>query len=238
MDHVAITHVWVRILNKTCFVIGADSSVGRGLVEVYAKAGYQVIGTSRREPALPDKNIFSIDLENPGSLRTLAKKAGAIDVLILCIGMLPGKDLRHYTDTELSEVFHANAIIAMKVVRDLLDYMRVGGVVLFMGSIAGSAGSYDDAYAASKAALVGLTKSLAKKSSNGVRFNCVAPGLIEGSTMFGGFTEDEIKRHEQQTPVGKLLMLDDLVRICFDITQPHWSSLNGQVIDINGGRYV
>jgi 3-oxoacyl-[acyl-carrier protein] reductase len=235
---VAGNYVRVNILNKTCFVVGADSSVGRALVEYYHSAGYQVIGTTRRAPDPASENIFNVNLEDAESLQNLVKRVEAIDVLIICIGVLPGKSLQHYSDTELSAVFHSNAIVVMKVVRELLDHVRSGGAVLFMGSIAGSAGSYDEAYAASKAALVGLTKSLAKKSKNGVRFNCIAPGLIDGSRMFEGFTADEIEKHEQQTPVGKLLALEDLVRICFDITQPHWNSLNGQVIDINGGRYV
>ncbi|MBR9900667.1 MAG: SDR family oxidoreductase [Rhodospirillales bacterium] len=225
-------------MSKTCLVIGADSSVGRALVEHYVLAGYQVIGTTRRLADPTSENHLYVDLENAGSVKALADKVETIDVLIFCIGALPGKDLQHYSDEDLQEVFHANVIIVIKALRHLQSYLNAHGAVLFIGSIAGSAGSYDEAYSASKAALVGLTKSLAKKSQNGVRFNCIAPGLIEGSTMFEGFAEGEIEKHVQQTPVGKLIALEDLVKICFDISQPHWASLNGQVIDINGGRYV
>lgn len=223
---------------KTCLVIGADSSVGYELLKYFSKQGYRALGTTRRNENLRDQNILSVNFDDPISLNEMISEVGSIDIVIFCIGFLPGKEIREYSDDDFFDVLNSNVLLVMKVLRSLSAKINRDGVVLFMGSIAGSAGSFDEAYAASKAALVGLTKSLAKKSKNGVRFNCIAPGLIKGSRMFEDFTAEEVERHEQQTPVGKLLALEDLVRICFDISQPHWSSLNGQVIDINGGRYV
>ena len=110
--------------------------------------------------------------------------------------------------------------------------------VIFIGSIAGSAGSFDEVYASSKSALNGLIKSLAKKSKNSIRYNIIAPGLIENSSMIKNFTPKEIQNHKLQTPTRELNNLKKLANISFQICQEEWSQLNGQIIDINGGRYV
>ena len=109
---------------------------------------------------------------------------------------------------------------------------------MFISSISTSAGSYDEIYSASKSALYGLTKSLAKNTKNGVRFNCVSPGLIKNTRMYDTFNKDEIQAHLLQTPTKQLVRSKDLAEIIFDICQPHWKSLNGQIIHVNGGRHL
>ena len=110
--------------------------------------------------------------------------------------------------------------------------------VIFIGSISGSAGSYDEVYASSKSAIHGLIKSLAKKSRNSIRFNCIEPGLIENSSMSKKFSALEIEKHKDETPTNKLNSLEEIAKICFKISQKEWIQLNGQIIRINGGRYV
>lgn len=155
-----------------------------------------------------------------------------------CSGILLGKELNLYDDDEIDSVFNINIIGPIKLIKRLKDKFNPKSKILFVGSIARSAGSYDEVYAASKSAIHALVKSIAKKSNNGINCNCISPGLIENSNMYNKFSASEINIHKSQTPTGELLNLQDIAKVCFNICQDEWNQLNGQIIDINGGRYV
>jgi len=223
---------------KTCLIVGGDSSLGAAVASLFRSERYRVLTTSRRTTRTNDSSILRIDLDTTNNAQSYKGHIGSLDALIFCTGYLPGKSLPDYTDDDIYDVFNSNILVVIRALQIFTPHLNTGASVLFTGSIAGSAGGFDEAYASSKSALTGLTKSLAKKASNSIRFNCVSPGLIEGSGMSDTFSPEEISKHKEQTPTGTLVQLSELARIYFDLCQPHWSSLNGHVIDINGGRYV
>ncbi len=221
----------------TCLVVGVNSSIGRAIFNFFKAEGHKVIGTARsRSP--DDVDVYEVNFENDSQVKELIDKSEELDAVIFCTGFLPGKALVEYSDSDLDQVFQANVMAPMRLLIRLADKLNANSSVLFIGSIAGSAGSFDEAYAASKSALIGLTKSLAKKSKNGIRYNCISPALIDGTSMHKTFSPEVIAQHIKQTPTGTLIKLSDFVRVCYDLCQPHWGQLNGQIIDINGGRYV
>ncbi len=116
--------------------------------------------------------------------------------------------------------------------------MRRGGSVLCLSSIAAERGSFDPLYAGSKAAIVAMAKSLATWRGAHLRFNCVTPGLIEDSQMYEDMAPARRKLHRKAVPGGRLLRPSDLAVVIRDLTEDHWSHLNGAVIRINGGAYV
>ncbi len=221
----------------TCLVVGVNSSIGRAVFDLFRLEGHKALGTTRSK-AEDDADIYQLDPADDVQIRSVIDGFEKFDAVIFCTGYLPGKALSDYAPGDLELVFEANVLAPMKVLNRLAYKLNANCSVLFVGSIAGSAGSFDEGYAASKSALVGLTKALAKKSKNGVRYNCIAPSLVEGSSMHGTFSPEIIANHVKQTPTGKLLTLSDLARACYDLCQPHWNQLNGQIININGGRYV
>jgi len=81
-------------------------------------------------------------------------------------------------------------------------------------------------------------KSMAKYHGHRVRFNVVAPGTISDSPMAAAFSDETLQRHIEETPTGRLNSSGDLARIILSICGEEWSNLNGQVLAINGGRYV
>ena len=95
-----------------------------------------------------------------------------------------------------------------------------------------------DVYAASQGAVLSFVKSQAKAMKGRPRVNALTPGLIQDSSMFLDMDEVIRNRHISDTATGELLKLDDLAKIIYDLTQPHWSNLNGACIPINGGAYV
>lgn len=221
----------------TCLVVGVNSSIGRAVFDVFRAEGHKALGTTRSKVA-DDADVYELNPADDVQVRNVIDGFEKLDAVIFCTGYLPGKALSDYAASDLELVFEANVMAPMKVLNRLADKLNANCSVLFVGSIAGSAGSFDEGYAASKSALVGLTKSLAKKSRNGVRYNCISPALVDGSSMHKTFNDEIIANHIKQTPTGKLLTLSDLARVCYDLCQPHWNQLNGQIIDINGGRYV
>ena len=225
-------------MTKNCLIIGIKSSLGNEIKRIFKINKYEVFGTSRNfNKNLNPKEIF-LDFANLDSLNNLKNQIPNIDCLIFCSGILIGKDINGYKDEEIFKVYQTNIIGPVITLSRISKKLQKKSSIVFIGSIAGSAGSYDEVYASSKSALTGLVKSLAKKSENLMRFNLIAPGLIENSTMFKKFSSAEIENHKLNTPTKELNELRKISQICFNICQDEWSQLNGQTIDINGGRYV
>ena len=185
-----------------------------------------------------NKNQIFLDLENKESINKIIDLIPLLDSVIFCPGILLGKGLEEYDDPEILNVFQINVLGPIEILLKIKEKLNNKCSIVFIGSIAGSAGSFDEVYASSKSALNGLIKSLAKKSKNAIRYNIIAPGLIANSSMIKNFTQNEIENHKLQTPTNELNDLKKLSKVCFQICQAEWSQLNGQIIDINGGRYV
>ena len=225
-------------MKNKCLIIGIKSSLGIEIEKVFRKSNYDVIGTSRDfKNSMNPEEIF-LDFEDTDSLDKLFKNLHNVDCIIFCSGILKGKELQEYEDDEIINVFQSNIIGPIMILNRIIDKLNKKCSILFIGSIAGSAGSYDEIYASTKSAIYGFVKSLAKKSKDSIRINCISPGLIENSSMIEKFIDSEIENHIKQTPTNKLNKIEHLAKVCFDISQNEWSQLNGQIIDINGGRYV
>ena len=225
-------------MSKNCLIIGSKSSLGNEIEKVFKNNFYEVFGTSRKFYKSSNPKEIFLDFDNIESLNKLEEKIPNIDCLIFCTGVLIGKGFNKYEYDEISNVFHANIIGPIVTLSRIAKKLNNKCSIVFIGSISGSAGSYDEVYASSKSAINGLIKSLAKKSKNSMRFNSIAPGLINNSTMFQQFSPAEIENHKISTPTNELNELKNIAKICFDICQEDWFQLNGQTIDVNGGKYV
>jgi 3-oxoacyl-[acyl-carrier protein] reductase len=228
----------VRIL-----VVGGSSSIGRSVVRAFAARGDAVLATHAHGAAsdADEARWRRLDLEAADSFGDFVDGAladlGAPDAAVFLAGALPGKSLGDYSPLLMRQVMEINFTAQADLLARLAPRMADGGRVLMMSSIAGERGSYDPLYAASKAALAGLVKSLAVWDGR-LTYNCLAPGLVEGSAMAQAMSEDRRAHHRGASPTGELLRLEDLARIVVDLTGPQWRHLNGTVIRLNGGAYV
>jgi len=221
-----------------CLIVGGEASISKDLKNVFTENSYKVLTASRDSPkANRNQIIFCMNSEGDLVLNHNVDLSH-IDVVVFCIGKLIGKALEQYSNEEVDEAFNSNIVIVIKFLKKIIPLLNDDASVVFIGSIAASAGSFDEVYSSSKAALYGLTKSLSKKKNRGIRFNCISPGLIESSSMYEVFSESEQDKHRSETPTGKFLQKRDLAELVFDICQSRWASLNGQIIDVNGGRHV
>jgi acetoacetyl-CoA reductase len=222
-----------------CLIVGASASIAPDISDVFSENSYEVISAFRKCAKIKATKSISYSISADGSLKiTNSSLVEELDVIVFCTGALIGKSIQDYTIAEMEEAFDANIVVVAKFIKYLFSKLNNNSSVVFISSISASAGSYDEIYSASKSALYGLTKSLAKNTKNGMRFNCVSPSLIKNSRMYNTFNKDEIQTHLSQTPTKHLVSSKDLAAIIFDICQPHWKALNGQIIDVNGGRYV
>jgi 3-oxoacyl-[acyl-carrier protein] reductase len=214
------------------------------LVQAFVEAGDQVMATYRTSP-LPTSDratAVHLDLLDAASRAAFAARVAAlpqaIDVLVLLPGVIAGLSLADYSEGKIDEVISTNFTSQAILLKALLPMLSVGAHVLLMGSISGERGSFDPIYAASKGAIIAFGKSLAVSLAPRVRVNVLAPSLIEGSSMWQSMPEERRERHRRASPTGRLVDKNDLAKIIVDVTQPHWSAVNGVVIRINGGSNV
>lgn len=225
-------------------ILGGSSSVGQVVAAAFLAQGDDVLATYAHSQAAIPAGVRSVplDLEAPESFSDFAAitraTLGKIDYLILLASVLPGKSLADYSDAMIGQVMAVNFTAQAAVIRELLPVMQKGGGVLAMSSISGQQGSFDPVYAASKAAIIAFMRSLATWHGDTARFNCIAPGLIENSTMFHAMSPERQQFHRQQTPTGELLSIEDLAAIIVDLARPQWRHLNGAVISLTGGRFT
>ena len=237
----------MNLRKKTALIVCGTSPLGVDLIRGFTLSGAAVTATARAsgrvalEALETAASIVDLDLENPLSIDTCVRQLTSgkkFDFVVFVCGHLFGQSLEQYDDEEIATTFAINVVSQISLLKGILGHINDRGAVLFVSSIAATAGSYDPVYAAAKAAQVGLMKSMAKYHGHRVRFNVVAPGTISDSPMAAAFSDATLQRHIEETPTGRLNSSADLARIIVSICGEEWSNLNGQVLPINGGRYV
>lgn len=229
------------MLNKKhAVIISSSNNIGISVLERFRSEGWRVSHSTRQGVERSDSGLY-LDVTSDVSVDKFCDsimRSEPIDVLVVLCGVLSGESIKEKSDLDIERDFTINAISPIKIVKRLLDHFTGEGRVIFLNSISAFNGSYDVTYAASKAAIVGFVKSMAKHGPPNIHFNAIAPGLIEDSRMATQFSDQDMARHRAETPSGVLNRSKDIAGIIFDICGPSWKNLNGQVIHINGGRYV
>jgi NAD(P)-dependent dehydrogenase (short-subunit alcohol dehydrogenase family) len=227
------------LVNKHVLVVCSSNSVGNSLVKRFRSEGWRVSYSSR--DTISDEAHYFLDVTSDESILAFCDniKAGPrMDAMILLCGVLEGTSLEKKSYLDIDVDFEINAISQIKIVKSLLNHFSADGRVIFLNSISAFNGSYDVTYAASKAAIIGFIKSMAKHGPKTIRFNAIASGLIEDSSMASQFSAEDLDRHKSETPTGMHNESLKIADIIFNISGPSWINMNGQVIHVNGGRYV
>lgn len=210
-------------------LIGASSSIGPAVVERFREAKHRVVTPSRQE----------CDFSDAQSILVFGLNQVDVGVLVILAGILPGKSLIEYGANEIKHVMLVNFVGPAILVRELIPRMTKGSRVLFVSSIAAQ-GSFDPIYAASKAALEGFVRSMARSQAartQGICFNALAPGLIEGSGMYEEMKPERRVEHVRETPTGRLTTIREVAAAIFDLsTSEAWANASGRVFSIDGGR--
>lgn len=241
---------------KTAFVTGASGKTGAGVVKKFVKEGYLVacvyntgedrIATLKRE--LSDDGhensitAYKCDLSSDSQTQEACKKAladfGHFDAVINIAGADLYKLLTDTTVKEWDDLFAVNVRSAFMVCKNFLPEMikRKSGAIVNVSSVWGNHGaSMETCYSATKSAIIGLTKALAKEVAvDGIRVNCVAPGVID-TPMNSVFDKDEINALCEMTPLGRMGRAEEVAEAVYFLCSESSSFITGETLNIDGG---
>ena len=241
-------------MKQTALITGASRGIGRAVARALAEAGCRVAvhyHTHEREAcALVDMlhaagheaMAVQADVADSRDVARMVRQVGEkwkhIDILINNAGIALQKLLSETSDEEWARVFGVNVDGAFYCARAVLPGMtgHRHGRIVNVASVWGVAGaSCEAAYSASKAALIGLTKALAKEVGPSlVTVNCVAPGVID-TDMNAALTADVLSALADETPLGRLGHAEEVARAVLYFCSEDAAFVTGQVLCVSGG---
>ncbi len=236
---------------KTALITGASGAIGYSCAKKFLENDYFVIGgynanaekIKTLETEYKDRFFgFKADLKNERDVRALydfaEKNFGHVNALVPCAGISLYKLFTETTDGEWDDIFAVNVRSAALLAKLCLPEMikRQNGKIVFVSSVWGKVGaSMETAYSATKAALIGLTKALAKEvSPSGVNVNCVCPGVID-SSMNARFAAEELAELKNATPTGRLGKPEEVAELIYYLCSENADFITGQDYSIDGG---
>ncbi len=239
---------------KVALVTGGSRGIGLGIAQALADAGAKiaVIGrngerASEAAAALPGEGHmgFACDVADSEqvkeTLSAVEAEVGPVGILVNNAGITRDNILLRMKDEEFDDVIAANLKGAFNFTRAVTRGMmkRREGVILNITSVVGIIGNAGQTnYAASKAGMVGMTKSVAKElASRGVRCNALAPGFIS-TDMTGDLTESQVEALQGQIPLGRLGETDDVAGVARFLVGPAARYITGQVLAVDGGMVM
>lgn len=235
-------------------VTGGSRGIGLAIARALAEAGAKVAvigrdGQRAQEAAasLPGEGHggYSCDVGKADQVAETVKaveaELGPVDVLVNNAGITRDNILLRMKDEEFDDVIAANLkgpfLFTRAVTRGMMK--RRSGSILNITSVVGLTGNAGQAnYAASKAGLVGMTKSVAKElASRGVRCNALAPGFIR-TDMTDALTDDQVANLKSSIPLGSLGEPEDVAEVARFLVGPGARYITGQVIAVDGGMVM
>ncbi len=235
------------LTNKVVLITGATGGIGGEIAKQMKNAGATVVVSGRNSEKLNKdfgNNFIKIvsDLSVDGAAEKLIndtiEKTGRIDILINNAGITKDTLLMRMNDEQFDDVINTNLRATFKMCRAAIMPMikQKFGRIINMSSIVGVVGGAGQAnYAASKAGIIGLTKSIATEvASRGITANCIAPGFIK-TPMTDVLSDDLKKTYLSQIPAGRFGEPKDVANACVFLASDEASYINGQTIHVNGG---
>lgn len=221
-------------------VTGGSSGIGAAGAALFAEQGWDVHVLDRSAPADGARVTHHVvDVTDEATLRAAADAVGQVDCLVTAAGvnLTPSDSSAHRLDVDAWErTLAINLTGTMLAVRAFFPRLNDGGAIVTLGSTAGiSAMIGQDAYTASKGAVVALTRSWAVDFSRyGIRANCVCPGPTE-TAMLAGIVDGLDERHQLVLPQQRPATAREIAEVVVFAGSPSASYLSGAVIPVDGG---
>ena len=237
--------MFASLEGKTALVTGASRGIGRAVAAELARAGAAVVigyrsGTdeARALASELDARAVQADVSDAADAARLVEEAGDVDILVNNAGLtrdgllarMSDDDWRIVIETNLSSVFYTCRAVTRPMMR------KRAGSIVNVSSIVGVHGNWGQTnYAASKAGIIGFTKSLARElGSRGVRANVVAPGYVQ-TQLTDVLPEEATKTMLDATPLGRLGEPEDVAGAVRFLCSDEASFITGEVLLVDGG---
>lgn len=242
---------------KTVLVTGGATGIGRAVCRLFAESGYQVainyykseadalsLERELTQAGYPAKS-FPCDISDEAQvcamIEGVVRTFRSLDAVVNNSGVACQTLFTETTGPQWDAVFQVNVkgtfLVSREAIKRMLCHQH--GAIISIGSMWGQVGaSCEVAYSASKAALIGFTKALAKEvGPSGIRVNCICPGMID-TPMNSRITREITDEIRQETPLGRIGTPEDIAQAALFLAEDRSSFITGQVLGVNGGFVI
>ncbi len=242
------------LVGKTAFVTAAAQGIGRATALAFSAAGAQVIATDVNAAKLadltaPGLRTMALNVLDPAAIAAVAAEVGPVDILFNCAGFVHQGTLLDATEAEWDFAFDLNCRSMFRTMRAFLPGMveRRYGVIINMASVASSVKGVPNRfiYSASKAAVVGMTRSVATDYvTQGIRCNCLCPGTVHTPSLderiaanaaAAGSVEAAQAAFVARQPMGRLGTPEEIAALAVYLASDAAQFITGQTMIIDGG---
>jgi 2-keto-3-deoxy-L-fuconate dehydrogenase len=237
-----------RLQNKIALVTAAGQGIGRACAELFARQGARVIAVDINAATLATLSGMEtrrVDLTDGAAIEALSRDVGGIDILFNCAGFVHAGTLLTTTDADFDFSFNLNVKSAYRMIRSFLPAMiaRGGGSIINMSSVASSVIGVPNrfVYGASKAAVIGLTRSVAIDFvKDRIRCNVICPGTVQSPSLdqrlaaTGGAAKARAEFVSRQ-PMGRIATAEEIAELALYLASDASAFTTGATHIIDGG---
>ncbi len=227
---------------KTVLVTGGVRGIGASIALAFLKKGYRVCATYSKDEASAQEistqgvETYRADVSKESDVKALFAQIGKVDVLVNNAGVSLIKQIQDVTYEEYDKVMKINVggafLCSREAAKGMIDAQN--GLIINVSSVWGEVGgSCESVYSASKAALLGFTKALAKELGwSRIRVNSISPGVID-TPMNAHFSSEDLQALQEEIPMGRLGTGDDVAKAAIYLEENEY--VTGVDIPVNGG---
>lgn len=243
-----------RLAGKTAFVTAAGQGIGRASVELYAAEGAIVVACDINDASLAELSgidgvtAVKLDVTDADAVAAAVADAGPVDVLFNCAGFVGAGSILECDDNQWDFSFDLNVKAMYRLAKLVLPSMleNGGGSIINMSSVASSMKGVPNrfSYCASKAAVIGLTKSIAADFvTQFIRCNAICPGTVDSPSLHErlratGDYEQAMKDFIARQPMGRIGKADEIASLALYLASDESAFTTGQNFAIDGGWSV
>ncbi len=237
----------MRLEGKRALVTAAAQGIGRAIAEAYVREGAEVFATDVNLDLLSTiegADTFRLDVRDPDDIRAAAERARP-DILVNVAGFVHNGTILDATEEEWDFAFDLNVKSMFRTIRAVLPGMleRGGGAIVNMASVVSSVIGAPNrcVYGATKAAVIGLTKSVARDYvTRGIRANAICPGTVDTPSLHErlratGDYEAALSAFIARQPMGRLASAEEIAHLAVYLGSDESAFMTGQAVVIDGG---